>query len=419
VGQGRVGSWWASAGHVVSLIAHKYLRTAQSAITMSKLIGLVLLPHVQSHRRVIQAVVDYVRREPTLALATHGGAPYLPWDELGGFRGDGLIAMAHTRRSVRQLARTGLPVVNVSSQVQQDELPSIWTDDGAVGRLAAEHLLRRGLEHIACVYYPRWANDQGRLASLRGALEQAGIRLTAIAVSFLRPVQRVETQRPLVDTAKLARALKELSRPVRIFGTHDEFAAASVEALRSLGASLPYDAPILGFGNDRLVCESCDPPLSSVAHPAAEQIGSEAAAALHRLLRGEKLANRHLRLPPARIVVRRSTDVLATRDELVVEAIEQIRLRSGEPFSVAKLAELMCVSRSNLYRRFVDALGHTPAEEMQRARLTRAEELLVTTELQIPGVAQDCGYRSAGAFCRAFRKATGVSPIQYRKMTLQ
>jgi len=381
---------------------------------MLKQIGLVLLPNEQSHRQVIEAVLDYVRRQPSLAVATHGGAPYLPWDQLTGFGGDGLIAMAHTRGAVRRLVRTRLPVINLSSQTDQDELPSVWTDDAAVGRLAAEHLLDRGQKNIACIHYPRWANDQKRLASLRAAVEQAGGRLRPVAVSFLRSVQDVETRRPLINMAKLIRGLGRLKRPVGIFVTHDDFAVAAVEALKSLGFNLPYDAMVLGFGNDPLFCLACDPALSSIAH-SSQQIGNAAAAALHRLMRGEEPAERHLRLPPTGIVVRRSTDALATRDELVVEAVEQIRLRVGEPFTVEQLARLVSVSRSNLYRRFVDALGHTPAEEFRRARLARAETLLTTTDMNLSAVAMACGFNSAGAFCRAFREVIGVSPMQYRK----
>jgi LacI family transcriptional regulator len=289
-------------------------------------------------------------------------------------------------------------------------------DDAATGRLAATHLLNKGLAHIACVHYPRWANDAVRLAAFRSEVEQAGIPVRAIAVWFRRPVRRLETERPEVDTARLARLLDNLPRPVGIFATHDEFAVAAVEALRSLGASLPYDAPILGQGNNRLICESCDPPLSSLVQP-GQQIGFQAAAALHRLLRGERLAPRHLSLAPVEVAVRRSTDVMATRDELVVKAIEQIRLRSNEPFTVEQLAELMNVSRSGLYKRFMTALGHTPTEEIRRTRLARAAKLLTTTEMEIPVVAFDCGYRSVGAFCRAFRQATGTTPLEYRKKT--
>ena len=253
---------------------------------MQQQIGLMLLPDEEFRLRVIHGVVDYIRREPSLRLTTVGGVPYLPWEELSSFRGDGLIAVAHTRRTVRRLSRMRCPVVNVSSQSQQDELPSVAGDDASVGRIAAKHLLERRCEHAVCIYYPRWSNDTARLMAFLDEVERAGIPATTLAVSFKKPVRHLETERPQVDAQKLASTLNKLPRPLSIFATHDEFAAASVEALRSLGASLPYDAAILGVANNRLICESCDPPLSSVAQP-GEQIGFEAASALHRLLRGE------------------------------------------------------------------------------------------------------------------------------------
>jgi len=383
---------------------------------MSSLIGLVLPPNEDFRSEVIQGVVDYVRREPTLSLAIRGAEPFVPWEELKKFRGDGLIAAAYTRRALQRLTRMRIPVVNVSSHIDQDQVPSVATDDTALGRLAAKHLLGLGLKNMACLYYPRLHSDVLRLAAFREEVERANLSVTPVPVSFCHPVKRLEVERPEVDTPKLVRPLANLSRPLGVFAVHDEFAAAAAEAARRLGASLPYDMAILGSANNGIICRACNPSLSSIVQP-GRQVGFEAASMLHRLLSGERLTTRHLRLPPVRIAIRRSTDVMATRDELVAEALEQIRLRCSEPFTIEELAELMCVSRSGLYKRFMEALGTTPTYELRRARLAEAEKLLSTTELQVPSVAFNCGYNSVGAFCRAFRSATGTTPVEYRRKT--
>ncbi|MDC0936152.1 substrate-binding domain-containing protein, partial [Pirellulales bacterium] len=326
-----------------------------------------MLPDEDFRLQVIHGVLEYIRREPTLRLDTRGGVPYVPWDELKDFRGDGLIASAYTRRAVHRLACMRLPVVNVSSHFPQDDLPSVATDDAALGRLAAKHLLDRGLRKMACIYYRRLDSNTRRLAAFCDEVQQAGASVTPVAASLRRPVGHLEVERLELDTAKLARSLAKLPWPVGIFAVHDEFAAAAVEASRMVGASLPYDLAILGAANNRLICSACDPPLSSIEQP-GDQIGFEAASMLHRLLRGEELTERHLRLPPVKIAVRRSTDVMATRDQIVLEALEQIQLRCGEPFTVEELAALMSVSRSGLYKRFMNALGCTPNDEIRRAR---------------------------------------------------
>ena len=59
--------------------------------------------------------------------------------------------------------------------------------------------------------------------------------------------------------------------------------------------------------------------------------------------------------------------------------------------------------------------GLTPTQYISKGRLSRASNLLLQTEKSISEIAQLCGYFDHSAFSRAFKKATGSSPLAFRR----
>src|SRR4051794_30226340 len=70
-----------------------------------------------------------------------GGDQPPPW--LSRWDGDGVIARIENARIARAVMRCGRPVVDVSAARLLPDLPWVETDDEAIARLAAEHLLER------------------------------------------------------------------------------------------------------------------------------------------------------------------------------------------------------------------------------------------------------------------------------------
>ncbi|KVE36581.1 AraC family transcriptional regulator [Burkholderia sp. TSV86] len=97
---------------------------------------------------------------------------------------------------------------------------------------------------------------------------------------------------------------------------------------------------------------------------------------------------------------------------------ERVRSRlAGDPMpclTMAALAAEFGMSARTLRRRLADEGTdyETIASEI-RERL--AGELLVTTALPIPSVAERLGYAESSSFARAFRRWKGVSPLAYRR----
>ena len=59
----------------------------------------------------------------------------------------------------------------------------------------------------------------------------------------------------------------------------------------------------------------------------------------------------------------------------------------------------------------------SPQQYLMTFRLTRAAELLNTTEYSVESIAISCGYRDPAVFTKAFKRMHGLSPLKYRQNT--
>ena len=87
---------------------------------------------------------------------------------------------------------------------------------------------------------------------------------------------------------------------------------------------------------------------------------------------------------------------------------------SGEPPSIADLAEAIGMRGRQLATRFRNTTGHTLRSFLAESRLERAKLLLCDQRLLIKQVAFDCGFKSSAAFAAAFHRRTGRTPQAFR-----
>jgi AraC family transcriptional activator of mtrCDE len=64
--------------------------------------------------------------------------------------------------------------------------------------------------------------------------------------------------------------------------------------------------------------------------------------------------------------------------------------------------------------RFVAVLGHSPMAVLRALRMRQAASDLKTTSNSVDVIAQSAGYESRSSFVRAFKKAYGQDPTEYR-----
>jgi AraC-like DNA-binding protein len=104
----------------------------------------------------------------------------------------------------------------------------------------------------------------------------------------------------------------------------------------------------------------------------------------------------------------------AHSDPVVGPALRLIYNSPAHPWTVAKLAAEVGVSRAALARRFTEQVGEPPMTFLTNWRLTLAADLLRDPEATVGAVAHQVGYGSPFALSSAFKRVRGVSPRQHR-----
>jgi AraC-like DNA-binding protein/mannose-6-phosphate isomerase-like protein (cupin superfamily) len=122
-------------------------------------------------------------------------------------------------------------------------------------------------------------------------------------------------------------------------------------------------------------------------------------------------------------VAQRTKDYAAALDneswrknhDLVSHATEYINARFRDDFSIDDLAEHCKVSKSRLSHAFKEFAGDSPMGLRTRVRISRAVDLLRTTDMKITVIALECGFKDLSAFYRLFKKLTNLTPADVRK----
>lgn len=102
-------------------------------------------------------------------------------------------------------------------------------------------------------------------------------------------------------------------------------------------------------------------------------------------------------------------------ESLIQHAIEWMTTHIAQPVAIDELANAMHVSYRTLNRRFSDITGMAPLAYLQALRIERAKELLEGSNSDLETITAKVGYEDASSFRRLFKRATGLSPAQYRK----
>ncbi|RYD30304.1 MAG: helix-turn-helix domain-containing protein [Verrucomicrobiaceae bacterium] len=389
----------------------------------------VRFPSWISHQRaVFDGIIDFMRaHEPWILEAPIDSSGELAPNVIdANWRGDGLIVFRYTEEERKAWRTAGLKVVNLSTECLDGPFPSVAPDNAGGGAEAARHLLTLGLEHF--VYIGRAApfvDDRltglnvprqyslERAQGFREGLATAGHQPKVIQLEC--PAGEGDVWRRLRETYK--EVLSRLPRPCGVFAVDDLLAHGLLQAAQEVGVRVPQDLALIGCNDQSHFCYAATPSLSSVTYP-GHAIGLRAAETLLALMHGRPVpGGRVQRVPVTGVTIRESTNVLAIRDPLVAEGVRLIRTQAATSAPrVGEIAEALGVSVSLLRQRFLTSFGVSPKEEVDRARLDIIRHWLTATDLGSGEIAARTGFADAGELRRFFRRGTGSTPKDYRRL---
>lgn len=84
--------------------------------------------------------------------------------------------------------------------------------------------------------------------------------------------------------------------------------------------------------------------------------------------------------------------------------------------AIAQVIELAGIPERTLKRRFKAATGTSIIEYLQNLRVEEAKGLLEASDLAVDEISYEAGYSDPSFFRRLFKRLTGLSPSNYRKM---
>lgn len=96
----------------------------------------------------------------------------------------------------------------------------------------------------------------------------------------------------------------------------------------------------------------------------------------------------------------------------VVAEFEEDPSVACSPTTLATRARLSLSQFAKMTRR---VFGLTPSQFIMKTRISAGSRWLRETGQSMAVIAQRCGYHDQSAFSRAFRAATGLTPLQYRQ----
>jgi LacI family transcriptional regulator len=331
------------------------------------------------------------------------------------WQGEGVLSRLENRDVVDVIQRLKVPAVYLRHVNPRIKMPSILTDNVAVSRRCFEHLSERGFRHFAfCGFNGADYSDERRDAFAE-RVRQAGL----ICHTYTERRQIVRTNTAdyeglgLNDGGKVAEWIKRLPKPVGVMTCNDMRGQHVLDACRAAGVASPEEVAVIGADNDDVICNLCDPPLSSVV-PDTERIGYEAASMLAQMMAGGQSPPARTFVEPRGIVTRRSTEVLAIEDRQIAAAARFIREHACEGIDVSDVLAAVPMSRSTMDRRFMTILGRSPKDEILRVRLDRVRQLLAETDFPLKLIAEKVGLDHAEHLSRVFKSRIGTTPSEFR-----
>lgn len=377
---------------------------------MRRKVALIVETSTGYGRNILSGIVRYRRSTQwAVFLEQRDLSTRLPaWIE--NWHGDGVISRVTSQKLADLVRRKNIPLVELTDRGKGFDFPMVRTHDQMVGFLAADHLFERGFRNLAfCGFqFEAWSKRR------ESAFHQRATEKGGCCAVFRSPWMKKSAKPWEVEQEQLAQWIDSLAKPLGVMACNDVRGQQVLEACSRAGVTVPEEVAVIGVDDDQMICELCEPPLSSVATNAAV-VGFRAAELLDQMMLGNSPADSILKVPPVGITVRQSTDSVAIADKDVAAALTFIRENACLGISVNDVLMNVPVSRSTLERQLRRYFSRSPQQEIRNVQVKRAKELLTETDLSMEQIAGRCGFEHPEYMHVVFKREVGITPGRFRR----
>ncbi|WFU73654.1 AraC family transcriptional regulator [Bradyrhizobium sp. CB2312] len=219
---------------------------------------------------------------------------------------------------------------------------------------------------------------------------------------WLRPAG---VQEGLIDMSEPVPAILHLYLPPSRFSSDHFGDGFNTTAIRSLHRE--------GGFHDPLLAEIAYAIMSELEH---ETSAGRLLAETLALSLVARLIQNHAGASPSDLANPASREGLDRRR--LARVLDYIEANLESDLTVARLASVACLSEFHFSRAFKTAFGESPHRHVSARRLERAKDLLCDADRALVDIALTLRFSCQANFTRAFRRATGQTPAQYRRSLL-
>jgi LacI family transcriptional regulator len=372
-------------------------------------IGLPILQSVNNLGNV--AIANYAERQGNWRFVFSAEATREAFQFLHNINCDGAIVRILSPAMKRAAMKLRVPLINVSSWLDDPDVPTVRHDYQTCGRLAAEYLLKKGFRRFGCVLVPGGCIPK-RYKMFQETIQMRGLKASHFNLHNPKPFLRQPIS--VAERKRFMEWVRKLQPPAALVLMDDWDAPMLMHACREAGFEIPRDLVVISIGIHNETLALCPVPLTAVQEDHETQM-KLVVENLEQMMSGRRPAKRLIEVPPLGVVERASTATLAIENRVVAQALEHIHAHLGEPISIATVADKIAISRATLDRRFQEVIGQTPHDYLVQQRIRLAQEMLLAKPSpSLKKISQACGFGNRRRLNLVFKQVAGVLPTQWR-----
>ncbi|WP_178934410.1 XylR family transcriptional regulator [Oceaniferula marina] len=364
---------------------------------------------------IIRGILQFVRE---YNLTWHMDIPVYSDHELepvnidDSWQGDGLIVFRCSEDEHAAWKKRGIQIINLSAETRIPSLPNVLPDNEEIGKVAADYLISRGLNHFCYVGDSTRHYSNLRQNGFQKELERRGRSCFTVDV----PISQTKgKQRWKEIQQRMKDQLVNTTKPIGIL-TRDDMAAMNLlKVAEQMNIQVPQDWAVVGVGDSSPFCQSARPPITSIHYP-NERIGYQAAKLMHQMITAQA-PGQDIMLPVGGITERESSNMLSFKDDSIAKAVSYIHKHAAKgPVNIADLSAQFGMSYTGFRQRFKKIMGHTAKEEIDNVRMNQIRSMLANSELHIQEIGYQMNFQTPEDLSRFFQRHQGMSPTAYRAL---